>query len=111
MPSGAAAGAEERLREAMACSVCGPLARSRREPARGGGRGGPLTTLLGVDPLDLGAPAVVADPYPSFARARAVAPVQWHEGLGLWLPYKHAEAGAGPRGPPAGRPPGERAPP
>src|SRR3954453_4308755 len=94
MPSGAAAGAEERLREAMACSVCGPLAGSRREPARGGGRGGPLTTLLGVDPLDLGDPAVVADPDPSFARARAVAPVQWHEGLGLWLAFTHAEANA-----------------
>src|SRR3954471_14502001 len=94
MPSGAAAGAEERLREATACSVCGPLARSRREPARGGGRGGPLTTLLGVDPLDPGDPAVVADPSPSFAAARAVAPVQWHEGLGLWLAFTHTEANA-----------------
>jgi cytochrome P450 len=45
-------------------------------------------------PLDLGDPAVVADPYPSFARARAVAPVQWHEGLGLWLAFTHAEANA-----------------
>src|SRR5829696_7463286 len=45
-------------------------------------------------PLDLADPAVVADPYPSFARARAQAPVQWHEGLGLWLAFTHAEAGA-----------------
>jgi hypothetical protein len=45
-------------------------------------------------PLDLTDPAVVADPYPSFARARAVAPVQWHEGLGLWLAFTHAEANA-----------------
>ena len=45
-------------------------------------------------PLDLTDPAVVADPYPSFARARAVAPVQWHEGLQLWLAFSHAEANA-----------------
>ncbi len=44
--------------------------------------------------LDLGDPAVVADPYPAFARARAEATVQWHEGLGLWLAFTHAEAGA-----------------
>jgi cytochrome P450 len=45
-------------------------------------------------PLDLTDPAVVADPYPSFARARAAAPVQWHDGLGLWLAFTHAEANA-----------------
>jgi cytochrome P450 len=45
-------------------------------------------------PLDLTDPAVVADPYPSFARARAIAPVQWHEGLQLWLAFTHAEANA-----------------
>ena len=45
-------------------------------------------------PLDLADPAVVADPYPSFARARAAAPVQWHEGLGLWLAFTHAESNA-----------------
>jgi cytochrome P450 len=45
-------------------------------------------------PLDLTDPAVVADPYPSFARAREVAPVQWHEGLSLWLAFTHAEANA-----------------
>ncbi|MGY1689019.1 cytochrome P450 [Geodermatophilus sp. SYSU D01105] len=44
--------------------------------------------------LDLTDPAVVADPYPAFARARAAAPVQWHEGLGLWLAFTHAEANA-----------------
>jgi cytochrome P450 len=47
-----------------------------------------------ASPLDLTDPAVVADPYPSFARARAVAPVQWHEGLQLWLAFSHAEANA-----------------
>jgi cytochrome P450 len=45
-------------------------------------------------PLDLTDPAVVADPYPAFAVARAQAPVQWHEGLGLWLAFTHAEADA-----------------
>lgn len=45
-------------------------------------------------PLDLTDPAVVADPYPAFARAREVAPVQWHEGLGLWLAFTHAESNA-----------------
>jgi cytochrome P450 len=45
-------------------------------------------------PLDLTDPAVVADPYPSFARAREAAPVQWHEGLGLWLAFTHAEVNA-----------------
>jgi cytochrome P450 len=45
-------------------------------------------------PIDLADPAVVADPYPAFARARAVAPVQWHEGMGLWLAFGHREANA-----------------
>ncbi len=50
-----------------------------------------MTTAV---PLDLTDPAVAADPYPSFARAREVAPVQWHEGLQLWLAFGHAEANA-----------------
>jgi cytochrome P450 len=45
-------------------------------------------------PLDLADPAVVADPYPAFAHAREVAPVQWHEGLDLWLAFTHAESNA-----------------
>lgn len=45
-------------------------------------------------PLDLTDPAVVADPYPAFATARAQAPVQWHEGMGLWLAFTHAESNA-----------------
>nr|WP_204332094.1 cytochrome P450 [Geodermatophilus sabuli] len=44
--------------------------------------------------MDLADPGVVADPYPAFARARAQAPVQWHEGLGLWLAFTHAESNA-----------------
>ncbi|MDQ1663602.1 MAG: hypothetical protein QOJ68_3582 [Blastococcus sp.] len=49
---------------------------------------------MSTAPLDLDDPAVVADPYPAFALARAVAPVQWHEGLGLWLAFTHAGANA-----------------
>jgi cytochrome P450 len=44
-----------------------------------------------LDPTD---PAVVADPYAAFAAARAVAPVQWSERLGLWLAFTHAESNA-----------------
>src|SRR4051812_49488081 len=75
--------AEERLREDM------PRAYGRR-PRRP--YAAPVTTAAG--PLDLTDPAVVADPYPSFARAREVAPVQWHDGLQLWLAFTHAGANA-----------------
>jgi cytochrome P450 len=51
-------------------------------------------TSTAVPPLDLTDPDVVADPYPAFAQARAVAPVQWHEGLRLWLAFTHAESNA-----------------
>jgi cytochrome P450 len=44
--------------------------------------------------LDFAAAEVVADPYPFFARERAVAPVQWHEGMGVWLAFDHAGANA-----------------
>jgi cytochrome P450 len=44
--------------------------------------------------FDLVSPDVVADPYPYFAEARAVAPVQWHDGLGMWLTFTHAAANA-----------------
>jgi cytochrome P450 len=49
---------------------------------------------VAATPLDLSDAAVVADPYPSFAAARAIAPVHWHEGLGLWLAFTHAESNA-----------------
>jgi cytochrome P450 len=39
--------------------------------------------------LDLRDPAVVADPYPAYARARAVSPVAWHEGLGTAVALSH----------------------
>jgi len=45
-------------------------------------------------PLDLTDPGVVGDPYPAFAAARAQGPVQWHEGLGMWLTFAHAETNA-----------------
>jgi len=50
--------------------------------------------VIGTLALDLADPVVVADPYPAFARAREVAPVQWHEGMQLWLAFSHAEANA-----------------
>ena len=53
-----------------------------------------LRTVIAPVPLDLTDPAVVADPYPAFAQARAQAPVQWHEGLQLWLAFTHAESNA-----------------
>jgi cytochrome P450 len=43
---------------------------------------------------DVTAPDFVADPYPQFAAARAEAPVQWHDGLGMWLTFSHAAANA-----------------
>ncbi len=39
--------------------------------------------------LDLADPAVVADPYPAFAAARARTPVGWHEGLGQVVALSH----------------------
>ena len=42
--------------------------------------------------LALTAPEVVADPYPHFAEAREKAPVQWHDGLGMWLTFSHEAA-------------------
>ena len=50
--------------------------------------------MIGTLALDLADPVVVADPYPAFARGREVAPVQWHEGMQLWLAFSHAEANA-----------------
>jgi cytochrome P450 len=47
-----------------------------------------------ADFLDLGDPAVVADPYPHLAALRSAAPLAWHSGLGVWLASGHAEAGA-----------------
>ena len=49
---------------------------------------------LAPPPLDLSDPAVVADPYPAFAAARARGPVQWDPALGLWLAFGHAESNA-----------------
>jgi cytochrome P450 len=46
---------------------------------------------VGTD-LQLTSPDVVADPYPHFAAARRRAPVQWHDGLGMWLTFTHDAA-------------------
>ena len=42
--------------------------------------------------LDVTSREVVDDPYPYFAAARAAAPVQWHDGLGMWLTFSHDAA-------------------
>jgi cytochrome P450 len=47
-----------------------------------------------VSTIDLTSPEVVADPYPFFAAERAVAPVRWHDGLGMWLTFTHGSANA-----------------
>ncbi|MCK5926749.1 MAG: cytochrome P450 [Nocardioides sp.] len=44
--------------------------------------------------LDLTDPAVVADPYPHFARERARHAVAWHEPSGSWFTYSHAAVSA-----------------
>ena len=44
--------------------------------------------------LDLTDPAVVADPYPSFARERARHAVAWHEPSGSWFTFSHAAVSA-----------------
>lgn len=43
--------------------------------------------------IDLTDPAVVADPYPHFARERARHPVAWHEPTGRYLTFAHATVG------------------
>jgi len=49
-----------------------------------------VTDLSGL--FDLSDPAFVAEPYGALAAARALAPVLWHEGLGLWVTTTHAAA-------------------
>ena len=44
--------------------------------------------------LDLTDPAVVADPYPHFARERSRHPVAWHEPSGSWFTFSHAAVSA-----------------
>ena len=47
--------------------------------------------------LDLTAPALIADPYPSFAEERARHPVARHEQSGTWLAFSHAAVSAAQR--------------
>ncbi len=44
--------------------------------------------------FDTADPVFLADPYPAFARLREHAPVQWHDGLGLYVTLTHAAADA-----------------
>lgn len=47
-----------------------------------------------ADGFDLRSAAFVADPYPVFAQLRAAGRPVWHDGLGLWLAVRHADADA-----------------
>ena len=44
--------------------------------------------------LDLTDPAVMADPYAALAAARAIAPVAWHSGLGMYVATSQATCNA-----------------
>jgi unspecific monooxygenase len=44
--------------------------------------------------IDLTSPDVVADPYPAFARERALGDVAWHPQSGTFLTFSHASASA-----------------
>lgn len=59
---------------------------------------------MSITGLDLTAAAVVADPYPSFARERREGAVAWHEQSGRYLTFDHATASAVLRDRRLGRP-------
>lgn len=44
--------------------------------------------------IDLTSREVILDPYPHFDAARVQDPVQWHEGLQMWLAFSHETANA-----------------
>jgi cytochrome P450 len=48
----------------------------------------------GPGPFDPNSAAVVTDPYPFLAELRRQGPVLWHDGLGMWLAPRYAEASA-----------------
>ena len=50
--------------------------------------------MLADDVMDLRDPAFVADPYPVFDRLRGEGRAVRHDGLGLWLAVRHADADA-----------------
>jgi cytochrome P450 len=66
----------------------------RRTACRGDAGREPDPSIVITTTIGLSSPEVVADPYPYFAAAREVAPVQWHDGLGMWLTFTHAAANA-----------------
>jgi cytochrome P450 len=47
-----------------------------------------------VRAFDPGDPGFVADPYPVFDELRAAGRPLWHDGLGMWLAFRHADADA-----------------
>ena len=54
--------------------------------------GASLTTDEALAAFDLADPDVVRDPYPLLAGLRAAGQPLWHDGLGLWLAARHADA-------------------
>lgn len=44
--------------------------------------------------LPLASSELLADPYPFFAEERCRAPIQWHDGLQMWLAFSHQAANA-----------------
>jgi cytochrome P450 len=44
--------------------------------------------------FDPGSAEVVSDPYPVFSSLRETTPVRWHDGLGMYLTFSHANADA-----------------
>lgn len=59
--------------------------------AETGGSADVAAALAAFDPRD---PGFAADPYPVFATARTADGPLWHDGLGLWLAFRHADASA-----------------
>jgi cytochrome P450 len=53
-----------------------------------------VAAVPAIDDFDLGDPAFVADPYPVFDRLRGAGRAVRHDGLGLWLAVRHADADA-----------------
>lgn len=84
----------------------GPRAHGRVEPGRGAAslpdrdladllrHTGAVAATFDPTAFDPTSPAFALDPYPVFAAGRGAGAPVWHPGLGLWLAFRHADAGA-----------------
>ncbi|MEP6697289.1 MAG: cytochrome P450 [Pseudonocardiales bacterium] len=61
------------------------------------------SAIVQVSAFAPGDPAFVADPYPVFDELRAAGRPLWHDGLQMWLAFRHADAAAVLRQRKAGR--------